>query len=184
LKPPMRPGAERFLRLRCAPLLDPLPASGFWLLQTHPLYRSPEIRRRSADLVPLNGHRDRVASAQAQCGDAALHIAASHLIDQCYEHASAAGADGMSNGNRSTVYVYFVGIEPQFAYHTQRLHRERFVEFVEIDVIVLPAGLLPNFTDRVDWGHHHPLGLDAAGGLGHDTDHGLRAQFLGALGAG
>ena len=100
-----------------------------------------EIGRR---LLALHGHRDGIPSAQAERGDAALHVAADHFVDQRDQHARAAGADGMADGHRAAVHIDFVRIQPEFAHHAERLHRERFVQFVEIDVFILPASLLPD----------------------------------------
>src|ERR1700678_3465430 len=90
----------------------------------------------------------------------------------------------MADGDGAAVHVYFVGIEAELAHHAQRLHREGFVEFVEIDVFVLPAGLLPDFADCINGSHHYPLRIDAAGRLRNDSDHGLDAEFAGSLRAG
>ena len=54
-----------------------------------------------------------------------------------------------------------------------RLHGERFVQFVEIHVVVaIPAGFCEDFLDGVNRSHHHPFGLDAADGLRDDARHG------------
>ena len=76
------------------------------------------------------------------------------------------------------------GVEPKFAHHTESLHRKCLVQFVQVHVFILPAGLLPNRADRTHRSHHDPFGFDSAGGLCHDPDHGLGAEFFRLPGAG
>ena len=46
--------------------------------------------------LPLNRHRHRIPSAQAQRGYPAVDIPPDHLVDQSDQHTRAAGSDGMS----------------------------------------------------------------------------------------
>ena len=100
----------------------------------------------------MKGHRSTaIATAfpppKTQRRDPAMHVAADHFVDERYQHARAAGADGMSDGDGSSINVYFVGIEIEFLHHSQCLHRERFVQFVEIDIFGLPSCFLPDGAD-------------------------------------
>src|SRR5258708_20137997 len=74
--------------------------------------------------------------------------------------------------------------DAKFACTSHRLHREGYVEFGEVDFIILPAGLLPDLLHGADGSHHDPLGIDAAGSLGDYTDQRRCAQFFCALRAG
>jgi len=48
---------------------------------------------------------DRVASAQAEGGDAFVSVAALHFVEQCHEDAGAAGSDRMADGDRTAVDI-------------------------------------------------------------------------------
>src|SRR4029077_17924058 len=123
--------------------------------------------------LSFHRHSHRVSASEAQGSDAAVDVAADHLVDQGDQHPSATGADGVTDGDGTSVDVDFVGIEAEFAHHPEGLYRECFVEFVEVDVLILPASLFPDFANRAYRSHHHPLRLDATGGLSHDADQGL-----------
>src|SRR6266851_1871218 len=62
------------------------------------------------------------APAEAQRSNAALRVAASHLINQSYQHARAAGSDGMPDGDRAAIHVDFIQVKAQFPHHAQCLH--------------------------------------------------------------
>lgn len=81
-------------------------------------------------LISFHRHGHGVASTEAKRSDSTFYIAAVHFVNQSDEHASAAGSNGMADGDRATIDVNFVEIEPEFANHTQGLNRESFVEFV------------------------------------------------------
>jgi len=90
----------------------------------------------------------------------------------------------MAQSHGASIHIDAIHIEAKLANHAKRLHGKSLVEFVEVDVIFLPARLLPDFMDSADRSHHHPLRLDSAGGLRDDPDHGSCAQLFCALGAG
>ena len=92
--------------------------------------------------LSLDGHGDGVAAAETKRGDTLLRILTNQFVDQRDQDASAAGADGMPNGDSSTVHVDLVGIEAEFALHAECLDGEGFVQFKEVDLIALPACFL------------------------------------------
>src|SRR5207248_4967444 len=116
--------------------------------------------------------------------DPAVYIAANHFVDQRHQNACAAGSDRMPDGDCASVHVYFFGIEAELTHHPEGLNGEGFVQLVEINVFVLPAGLLPYFPDGTNRRHHDPFGIDAAGSLSNDADHWLRPKSFRLGGAG
>src|SRR3954447_23475032 len=97
-------------------------------------------------LLPFNGHRDGVAASETQRGHSAMDVAPDHLVDQRDEHARAARADGMSEGDRAAVYVYLRGVESKLVRPRPRLHAEGVVERQEVHVFGLPSGLRPDLA--------------------------------------
>src|SRR5580692_78067 len=121
--------------------------------------------------LSFDRHGHGVATTEAKRRDATMNIAANHFINQRNQHTRSASPDWVSDGNGTTVHVDFVGIEPKFAHHTERLHGERFVQFIQIHVFILPASLLPNCANCTHRSHHHPFRFDSAGSLCHDPGH-------------
>src|SRR6185295_12214663 len=119
--------------------------------------------RRATALVALDAEGHGVAATKAECGDAALQVAALEFIEQRDKDARAAGADRMSDGNRAAVYIHFFRIEFELAGHRDRRHREGLVQFDEVDIFVaVPAGLGQQLLDGIDWRHHYPFRLNTA----------------------
>src|SRR5208282_687442 len=73
------------------------------------------------------------------------HGAANHFVDQGDQHTRPAGADGMAQSHCAPVHIHAVHIEAQLVADSERLHRKSFVQLVEIDIILLPARLRPDF---------------------------------------
>src|SRR5580692_1582398 len=121
--------------------------------------------------LSFDRHGHGVATTEAKRRDATMNIAANHFINERNQHTRSASPDWVSDGNGTTVHVDFVGIEPKFAHHTERLHGERFVQFIQIHVFILPASLLPNCANCTHRSHHHPFRFDSAGSLCHDPGH-------------
>ena len=55
--------------------------------------------------LALDGEGDGVAAAEAEGGDAAVDVAANHLVDEGDEDARAGGADGMADGDGAAIDV-------------------------------------------------------------------------------
>ena len=49
--------------------------------------------------LTFDGEGDGVATAEAEGGDAAVDVAADHLVDEGDEDAGAGGSDGMADGD-------------------------------------------------------------------------------------
>ena len=63
-----------------------------------------------------------------------------HRIEQRHQHARAAGADGMAEGDGAAMHIHRRRIEAQFAIHGQCLHAEGLVQFEEVHLVKRPAG--------------------------------------------
>src|SRR5579864_2955036 len=87
---------------------------------------SPLKRRATAAILPLNRERDGVAAAEAQRGDAAMHVAPLHFVQQSRQNPRAGSADGMPNGHGPAVHIYFRQVEVQLARHGERGRGKRF----------------------------------------------------------
>src|SRR5215831_5592154 len=112
-----------------------------------------------------------IAAAETQRGNPSFHVSPYHFVNQRDQDSCATGANGMADCNRTAIHVDPLRIQFQFAHDSQRLHRKSLIQFVEINVFILPSRLLPDLPDRANWSHHDPLGLDAACRLSHDANH-------------
>src|SRR5262245_3813777 len=110
----------------------------------------------------LDRHRDGVASAEAEGGDPLGQASVLQRVEQRRQHPRPARADRVAESDGSAVDVVPARVDLQDAPERDLLDRERLVELVEIDVGVLPAGLLPHLPDRLLRRHHDPLGRHAA----------------------
>src|SRR2546422_9668326 len=90
----------------------------------------------------------------------------------------------MTNRHSTTIYVDLLGTQAKFSHHAECLHRKCFIEFVEINMLVLPSGLLPDLADCSHRRHHHPLGINATSGLSDDANHRLCTKLLCACSTG
>ena len=107
-------------------------------------------RRCRLDQTQLDGQRHRIAAAQAKRGDAFVRSPLRHGIKQLYQHARAAGADGVAKGDGSAVDVDLGGVQAQFANDGQGLHAESLIQFEEVHIVKRPTGSGGHFAHRVD----------------------------------
>ena len=130
------------------------------------------------DSLAFYRHCNRITASQTKSSNTAVNVAPHHFINQGYQDAGSAGSDGMSDGDRTAIHVDLNGIETKLSNYPQGLYGEGFVEFVEIDIFILPAGFLPNFPYRADRSHHDPGGIDTAASLSNDAGHWFCAEFF------
>src|SRR5215813_7487214 len=90
----------------------------------------------------LDSEGEAVAAAHAERRDAALQMAIRQRVEERRENPAAARADRVSERDGAAVDVDLRWVEAEFANHGDRLHRERLVQFEEVDVLDLPADLL------------------------------------------
>src|SRR5262249_5452059 len=88
----------------------------------------------AANSEHFNGKRDAITTAQTQGGDAALQAAILQRVEQRRQHARAAGANRMTEGNRAAVHVHFALVEPELIQNRDGLDRECLVQLDEVDV--------------------------------------------------
>src|SRR5262249_29131888 len=114
-------------------------------------------------------------SAEAKSCDSAMNVPADHFINQSDQHTRTACSDGMPQRNRAAIDIDTIHVESEFADHAERLHGKRLVQFIEVDIRILPSGLLPNLLYGRYWSHHDPFRIDTAGCLRNDPNHRSRA---------
>src|SRR5579864_8205076 len=111
----------------------------------------------------LDGKSHSHPSAYAESGDAALDPALSHFMEERHRNARSCAADGMSERNRTTVYVQSVAVEVEFTIAGQHLRGEGFVQFHQSKIGELESVLLFQLAQRRDWADAHDAGIDARG---------------------
>src|SRR5258708_7730562 len=85
----------------------------------------------------LHRHRHRPTAAQPQRRQSSATAPPAQFVDQRGQDARAAGADGMAQRNRSTVYVYARPIPVEFFTIRQGLRRKGFVDLDQVKIAEL-----------------------------------------------
>ncbi len=124
-----------------------------------------------------------LAAADAEGGKAAFGAAEFHGVEQGYEDARAAGADGVAEGDGAAVDVDFFLDEAEFFADGQELGGEGFVGFDEVDVVEGEAGFGQRLAGGGDGTHAHDGGVYAAGAVADDFGEGFEAEGFGFVGA-
>ena len=124
---------------------------------------------RSSLLFSLDEHRDRVAAAEAQRGDAESAAAALERMQQRHQHPCSAGAD-RDGRVRSLRHGRSRDRAAARAAHAgQHLHRERFVDFEQIDVVERASGFGDDPADGFDGRGEQVVRLAAGCGRRDDS---------------
>src|SRR6476646_7254139 len=119
-------------------------------------------------LLAFDAHCNTHAAADAERGEALLGIALLHLVEQRHQHASAGGADRMTDRDRAAVDVDLRRIPAEVLVDGASLRCERLVRFDQIEIADVPARLLERCTRSRDRPGPHDCGVDARMGPGHD----------------
>src|SRR6185312_12963072 len=114
---------------------------------------------RRGSLQQRDRQRGRFAAADAQRRDTFLAAARLERVNQGDDQTRAGRADRMAERARAAVDVELVVRHAEFAHRRHRHHRERFVDFEQVDVGNLPADLLQQLVDRGDRRSGEPLRL-------------------------
>ena len=77
-----------------------------------------------------------------------MRLAAQHLVYERHGYACAGAADGMTERNRSAVYVEFFAIEMQLAIASQHLRGEGFVQLGQIEIVCRQPRFLVQLLHR------------------------------------
>src|SRR5580704_8408536 len=75
----------------------------------------------------LDGEGYGVAAAEAEGGDPALQVAPLQFVEERHQDAGTGRADGMAEGYRAAIYVYFFRIEFELAGHRDGGYSEGFI---------------------------------------------------------
>ena len=126
----------------------------------------------------LDGQRHGVAAAQAQRGDAAMHVAALHFVQQRRQNARARCADRVSDAppprrsrSLSRDRGAIAALRRSRPLRTLHSVRTRSTSRSRSQPV-----FSQHFFHGVDWRHHDPFGIDAAHGLRDDARHRSFAQ--------
>src|SRR5689334_400067 len=102
------------------------------VMSAPPLVETYGAARASRAALHVSGalHRegDAHAAADAERRQALLRVAASHLVQQRDEHATARRTDRMPQRDSAAVDVDLRGVPAHLVVHRARLRRERFVD--------------------------------------------------------
>src|SRR5262249_4191955 len=119
-------------------------------------------------LSSFHDHRDPLAPADAQSREPAARSAASHFVQQCYQHSRTARPDGMAERACAAIDIHPGGIEAQFADYSQALRRERLVELEQVYVAGTQPCFFQSASDRGNGSQAHVSRIDARAGIRDD----------------
>src|SRR5579863_4692088 len=115
----------------------------------------PGRHREQRGLASLKDHRDPLTATDAERGDTEVDVAFGHLEEQRDEEACPAGANGMSDCDRTTVDVEAVLRDGELSTDGDRLGCKRFVELEEVDIAEFDPSFLERGAHRGNWAHPH-----------------------------
>src|SRR5678816_719912 len=118
--------------------------------------RDCQAAEAASDL--LHGEGNRISATKAECSEAGGLLALIKRGEKGGENPRAAGADGMTQGDRSAVHVDAIPVPAQFTSTRQRLHGEGFVGFDQVIVADPGASLLHQVAHREDGGENRSFG--------------------------
>src|SRR5687767_3258842 len=122
----------------------------------------------AAGSVALDAHGDAHAAADAKRRKAPLRVAPLHLEKQGREHARAGRPDRMADGDRPAIDVDDVGVPAEILVDRASLCREGLVRLHQLEVLLLPAGLLERPPRCGDRPRAHDRRIDARRRPGND----------------
>ena len=120
----------------------------------------------------INHQRDGFPPPQTEGSFSHSHVPVFHGMNQGGQYPGAAGTDGVSNGHRATMYVYFFGVDVQLPVNGDGRCAEGFIDFMKIDVLNFEAIFCQNlrlWTGSAPPAHiscparMHPARLNAPG---------------------
>src|SRR5439155_973370 len=88
---------------------------------------------------------------------------------------------GVSEGDRATMDIDALRIDPELSEHRDRLRRKGFVHFEQIDVVQIPSDLLRHTPYGFDRSHQHKPWRESARRLTDDSRHRRKTKRLRAL---
>src|SRR5665213_188087 len=93
-----------------------------------------------------------LTSADTHGDHAIARVFAMHFAQDGGGELRTGAAEGMAERDGATVGVHAIEIQASFANHSQRLDREGFIQFDDVDIFLLQAGERESFRNR----YHRP----------------------------
>src|SRR5512147_3346042 len=118
--------------------------------------------------LSLHCKGDAHAATDAKRRESLLRVASLHFVQQRDQHAAARSADRVTerDGTAVDVDLVLVGrlVQAEVLVHGTGLRRESLVEFHQVELLGLPAGLLESLAGRGRRAHAHQRRIDTGGG--------------------
>ncbi|CDN41361.1 hypothetical protein BN871_AF_00170 [Paenibacillus sp. P22] len=123
------------------------------------------------------------AAADAHRHDAVAAASAAQLVDQRDADLGAGAAERMAQRDRAAVDIDLLLVDAELPDDMEALGGERFIDFIEIDLLLGNAGSLQRLWNRLDRAYAHDLRLDARKGERTECSQRLQAELVGFLAA-
>ena len=101
------------------------------------------------------------------------------FVDQVCDNPTTGSAEGMTDTDRSAVYIGFGYVQIQFLGTSQELCRKGLVDFPQIDISHLPADCFQQLLHSAHWRGGEPLRRLSKRGVADDAGDRLCTQGLG-----
>src|SRR3990172_11741206 len=121
------------------------------------------------DSDALEGHGHGATTTEAEGGEAMTASARGEFVEQGGHDARAAGADGVSQGDRAAVDVHLRPVEAELAAVGQHLGGEGLVDLDEVKVLDGHRRALEQLAHALDRGEEEPLGGELPLGVSPNT---------------
>ena len=131
---------------------------------------------RSLCFDSLNEHRDRVAAAETERGDADATASAFKGMEQRDEYPGSTRADRVAKRDRPAVNVHAFGRDSELMDAREHLHGECFVDFEQVNIVERATCFGDDAADGFDGRGEQILRLTAGGGGGDDSRERLAAR--------
>src|SRR5579884_2223664 len=133
---------------------------------------SPAMKRTigsGTNLLALDTHRDTHAPANTERGKTLAGIPSLHLVKQGDQDARARGPDRVAQGNGATVDIDLRYVPAEILVDRTGLGGECLVRLDQVEIFLLPTGLLERRARSRDRTGTHDRGVDPRLRPGHDT---------------
>ena len=135
--------------------------------------------RFSPDLIKIfDNAGNALAAANAGGDDAIFLIEAFHIVNELDGQFATCTPQWMAECDRAAIDVDDGGIDLQFADDGQSLRGECFIQFDQVDLSEIHAGLAKGFWHCFDGADAHDAGMDAGTGAGNKAGDGFQPELV------
>src|SRR3954471_7410600 len=117
----------------------------------------------------LDEHREALADADAQRGEASARVLALHPAEQRHRQPRTAAAERMPEGDGAAVGVDGVDVQAEPAHAREHLGRERLIDLNGVEISGGPARTCERLLGRRHRAETHQVRGDAGAGAGNDA---------------